>query len=42
MAKQAAQETIIQFNSILKDIRERRFKPVYLLWEKSLIIQIFL
>ena len=30
MAKQAAQETIIQFNSILKDIRERRFKPVYL------------
>ncbi len=30
MAKQGAQDTIVQFNSILKDIRERNFKPVYL------------
>lgn len=30
MAKQTVQDTITQFNSILKDIREHRFKPVYL------------
>ena len=30
MAKQAAQDTIVQFNSILKDIRNRQFKPVYI------------
>ena len=30
MAKQAAQDTIAQFNSILKDIRARQFKPVYI------------
>lgn len=31
MAKQSAQDTVIQFNSILKEIKERKFKPVYLL-----------
>ena len=30
MAKQTAQDTIVQFNSILKDIRNRQFKPVYI------------
>ena len=30
MAKQAAQDTIAQFHSILKDIRARQFKPVYI------------
>ncbi len=30
MAKQAAQDTVARFNSILKDIKERNFKPVYI------------
>ena len=30
MAKQGAQDTIAQFNTILRDIRARQFKPVYL------------
>lgn len=30
MAKQNTQDTVIQFNSILKDIKEHKFKPVYL------------
>ncbi len=30
MAKQGAQDTVAQFNSILKDIKERKFKPVYI------------